>query len=65
PCKGDNIPLDPRTCACGAFLYFFKVNAVAVGNGSVIVDFSRLMWYNQKNKMGGGSIGNTVCQRNR
>jgi hypothetical protein len=30
PCKGDNIPLDPRTCACGAFLYFLKVNAVAL-----------------------------------
>ncbi|MCR5111825.1 MAG: hypothetical protein K6B38_13145, partial [Ruminococcus sp.] len=30
PCKGDNIPLDPRNAAFGGFLYFLKVNAVAL-----------------------------------
>ena len=32
PCKGDNIPLDPRNAAFGGFYYFKKVNAVAVKN---------------------------------
>ncbi|MCR5111279.1 MAG: hypothetical protein K6B38_10280, partial [Ruminococcus sp.] len=30
PCKGDNIPLDPRNAAFGGFYYFKKVKAVAL-----------------------------------
>ena len=39
PCKGDNIPLDPRNAACGGFYYFKKVNAVAVTPNLLRLDF--------------------------